>query len=103
MEPLNVLEAIEAIDEISEQINKRENDCIDKVFVRYCLLKGAPLDMGRVRRKNYPDRPNYWEYYYLTNLGVQAFLMSPELVVTPGADHVLNIKFNPMLLTEDQE
>jgi hypothetical protein len=104
MEPDAMLEAFDRVDEWLEEIQKQEDEALNKIFLRFCLLKGKAINFDYVRRKRYPANPNFWSYYYKPGTPEQYFLMSRELVVSLGVNGVertLRISFSPELLKED--
>lgn len=101
METENIIKTLEAVDELSEQINLKESDCLVKIFTRFCLLHGLLIDFDQIRRKNFSERPNYWEYWYKYGTKQQFFLMSRELLVNDNVP-ALNIVFSKAL-TKDNE
>lgn len=104
MEPDEMLKAFDVLDGWLEEIQKQEDEALNKIFVRFCLLKGKVIDFDDVRRKRYPANPNFWSYYYKPGTPEQFFLMSRELIVnlgTNGVERKLNISFSKELLKED--
>jgi hypothetical protein len=104
IEPDDLLNAFDQVDEWLEEIQKQEDEALNKIFLRFCLLKGKAIDFDQVRRKRYPANPNFWEYYYRPGTPEQFFLMSRELIVDLGNNGVerhLRISFSRELLKED--
>lgn len=96
-----IMEAIEAVDTISEQIRMREADCVKRVFTRFCLLKFKTLDPSQVDIKNYEVRPNFTNYYYRFGTPDQYWLMSAELIIEHDVPK-LNVLFNNELVKDNE-
>ena len=102
--PNDVMEAFDRVDDWLEEIQKQEDEALNKIFLRFCLLKGKAIDFDQVRRKRYSGNPNFWSYYYKPGTPEQFFLMSRELLVKCGDGRVeryLNIIFSGELMKED--
>ncbi|MGN6639350.1 MAG: hypothetical protein ACTHJ8_10600 [Mucilaginibacter sp.] len=103
LEPNAIMEAIDAVDDLLEQIRKQEEECLKRVFTRFCFLTGREINLDNVRRKTYQDNPNFWEYYFMIG-EIKVFLMSREVTVKTSdgqPEYNLNIIFNPEFLKED--
>jgi len=100
-EPEHIMKAIEMVDSISEQIRKREADCLKSVFTRFCLIKFKTLDPSQVDIKNYPVRPNFTNYYYKFGTHEQYWLMSTELIIEDN-EPKLNVLFNAELVNNNE-
>lgn len=96
-----LVNVIKVADDLSEQINKRENDCLNSIYTRFCLLKGLWVDFRHVKRKSYPGRPNYWEYWYKIDTPKQYFLMSREFKLENNVPK-LNITFSKELTKNNE-
>ena len=100
----DLLAAFDQVDEWLEEIQKQEDEAVDRIFLRFCLLKGKAIDFDQVRRKRFPANPNLWTYYYKYGTPEQYFLLTRELIVEMGDEGIkrhLRIVFNPELLKED--
>lgn len=96
----------EAMDNILEQIDAKEAEVLNRVFLRFCVLFGKEIDFKQVRRVKDPQNANQWAYYYKYGVKFEEyFLMSRVLVVDVvdgKPDYKLNVKFNPELLRDDE-
>jgi len=100
-EILRDLSPVEILEDILEQITKREEDCLMRVYTRFCFLRGLPVDFNNVARQTYELNPNKWDFYWIMpGTEVRVFLMSRELIIEDSQPK-LNIIFNPELLKED--
>lgn len=87
-------------EELLNQISLKEAERFERIFNRFCWLKGVAIDIAMVETVEPPDKPNYWEYWYIS-AKLKGFLMSRELKVVDGAP-ILEVKFNPILLDESK-
>lgn len=85
------------------QITEQEEQCLQTIHCRYCIIKGLPISIGDVNRLvvNMPGKPSYYEYWYKINTTEQAFLMSREIISVNGK-HTLFVLFNRELARGDE-
>ena len=103
--PVEVFDkALDAVEKIQAQILARENDCLRRIFSRFCLMNAIMADFSEVKREDFIDRPNYWQYYFIYK-GKSHFLMSRELiaVVKDGIPNFkLDINYSSALTTNNE-
>ena len=90
-----VQEDIDPNEELLKQIELRETQCFEQVFTRFSILKAQVRDISCIEHREFADRPNYWEYYYV-NGKFTYMLMSRELKVIDDIP-TLEITFNKEL------
>ena len=88
--------------DLLKQIEIQEAECLNQILTRFCLLNGLKIDILKCETREFPDRPNYWEYYYRGNApklpGIMVhFLMGRELLIENNQP-VLNVTFNKDLM-----
>lgn len=99
-----LLTALEAVDETLARIQKQEDEAIDRIFLRFCLLKGKEINYDHVKRVKNKSNPNLWSYYYKPGTIEEFFLLKRELIAEVKDEqpvYKLNIVFNSFLLKEE--
>lgn len=91
-------------EEIVQQIQAQEAECLRTIHTRYCILNGLPMAAAADVQCYTPDkrlRPNYREYWFHFGMPDQYFLMGRDLE-SDGINHTLNITFNKELTREGE-
>lgn len=98
----------ETIKAFLADVQIKEAQCFDRIFLRFALLNGIKQDIIKIDFDDNPQRPNYVGYYYNGTIPKSThqrhFLMSRDLIMKQGEElPVLNIVFNASLIDETQE
>ncbi len=78
------------------EIDRIENDCLKRIFMRYMLRESVLGQLSEVKRMDFDDKKNYWEYWHN-----DYFLMNRELKIVDG-EPVLVVNYNPLLVNNNE-
>lgn len=85
------------VDDITNQIQKVEQESLKRIFIRYMLKKAVLGNLEQVKRQDFAGLTNYWEYYHN-----DYFLMSRELLIGEDGIPVLKIDYNHELVVNNE-
>lgn len=105
--PNDLLEAIETTDQFLELAYEKEQDCLRRIFLRMCIVKGliGANFKEHVKRLDFPDDKNYVEWYYQVGKKQSYLLMSRRIFarVKDGIPEFgMDINFNDELVTNNE-
>lgn len=98
-------EAFDLADKITDEIQKVEQEKLKAVFWRYLTKKAVLGKFEDIQRRDFPNRKNYWEYWFQPKGAVGYFLMNRELIITVGneqPDIQLVINYNTELVFDNE-